>query len=290
MHMTDDEWNWMRRAVDLGKQSKTEQRKSVAPKVGVVIVSGGKVVAQSFRGERGDGNHAEYCALAGLPEGVDVRGATVYTTLEPCSRRNPPKLPCAQRLVEQRISLVAIGMYDPDPRIHREGWRILRDAGIGLVDFPAELRAEIRADNSAFLDKFRLSRSPSDEANFDFVQSGEFLLGEEPARVRTHWGGAGHRALFAYGEGNEAVTVVRHAVDVGEVDDPASLTFPPTHVVTVSVGQVVVFRSPSGAYAVIKLLDVRSLAHGDARNEVRFRWQLRVPHSISRGSAPPAGT
>lgn len=77
-------------------------RKSVAednrlhPHVGVVIVKDGNVLATGFRGESGDGNHGEYCALKKLNE-ADVQGATVYTTLEPCSERNPPKKSCTER-------------------------------------------------------------------------------------------------------------------------------------------------------------------------------------------------
>ena len=49
----------------------------------MVIVKDGKILATGHRGESGDGNHGEYCALKKLNE-ADVQGATVYTTLAGC--------------------------------------------------------------------------------------------------------------------------------------------------------------------------------------------------------------
>ena len=76
-----------------------EARKSVAeddgelhPHVGAVIVKDGNVVASGYRGETGEGRHAEFCALKKLNDdvdNVDLSGCTVYTTLEPCSIRKP---------------------------------------------------------------------------------------------------------------------------------------------------------------------------------------------------------
>jgi pyrimidine deaminase RibD-like protein len=75
------------------------EKQSEISRVGVVIVKDGKILATGHRGESGDGNHGEYCALKKLNE-ADVQGATVYTTLEPCSKRKPPKISCAKRLIE----------------------------------------------------------------------------------------------------------------------------------------------------------------------------------------------
>ena len=88
-----------------------EARKSVAedqrphPKVGAVIVKNGKVLSKAHRGEKPK-SHAEYVALEDkLPDDL-VAGATVYTTLEPCTTRKHPKIPCAQRLID--LSLIHI--------------------------------------------------------------------------------------------------------------------------------------------------------------------------------------
>ena len=180
---TDEDLKWMRRAVELGRQSIPELGRSDAPKVGVVIVREGKLVGESWRGAAGSGLHAEYGLLESL-EDIDLSGTTVYTTLEPCSRRNRPKRPCAERLIERKVATVVIGMYDPNPRIYREGWRTLRDAGVELRDFASDLRNEILADNEHFIDQYRKGIGPEGTAAFDYMQNdGRFEIRRD-LRVR----------------------------------------------------------------------------------------------------------
>lgn len=172
---TSEDWYWMRMAVDLGKESDEEPfRANPSPRVGVVIVKDGQLQGEGFRGKTGSGEHAEYGLLELLDE-LDLEGATVFTTLEPCSRRNHPKRPCATHLIDRGVGTVFIGMYDPNPRIYREGWRLLSEAGVRLRDFPPELRNEIWADNERFLDQFRIRTASTGTAIFDYLQnSGRF--------------------------------------------------------------------------------------------------------------------
>ena len=71
--------------------------------------------------------HAEASALR--QAGERARGATLYTTLEPCTHygRTPP---CAKAIVEMGISEVHAAMIDPNPLVAGRGMKLLAERGI----------------------------------------------------------------------------------------------------------------------------------------------------------------
>jgi pyrimidine deaminase RibD-like protein len=120
------------------------------PKVGAVVVKNGEVLSKAHRGENLK-SHAEYIALEDKLSDDLVAGATVYTTLEPCTTRKHPKIPCAQRLVDRKVARVVIGMLDPNPDIRGLGDQLLSDAGIEVQLFPRDLRAKVEEMNREFI-------------------------------------------------------------------------------------------------------------------------------------------
>jgi diaminohydroxyphosphoribosylaminopyrimidine deaminase/5-amino-6-(5-phosphoribosylamino)uracil reductase len=74
----------------------------------VTEVKDGRVLAKAHRGEFPK-EHAEFIALERKLANVSVVGATVYATLEPCTSRTDPKVPCAERLAERKVARVFIG-------------------------------------------------------------------------------------------------------------------------------------------------------------------------------------
>ncbi len=121
-------------------------RTSTAPNpwVGAVVASGdGSIVATGATQPPG-GPHAERVALAAAGE-VAARGATLVTTLEPCSHhgRTPP---CVDAIVAAGVARVVVGIEDPDPLVAGQGIAALRAAGI---DVTVGVEAAVVADQLA---------------------------------------------------------------------------------------------------------------------------------------------
>jgi len=110
------------------------------PRVGCVIVKEGNVLAQGHTQPAGQA-HAEVVALRdAAARVVDVRGSTVYVTLEPCSHhgRTPP---CTDTLIQAGVGRVVAAIEDPNPLVAGQGLARLSAAGIktevGVLAEPA---------------------------------------------------------------------------------------------------------------------------------------------------------
>jgi diaminohydroxyphosphoribosylaminopyrimidine deaminase/5-amino-6-(5-phosphoribosylamino)uracil reductase len=104
------------------------------PWVGCVIVDPDDFVLARGHTQGPGEDHAEIAALRDAKaRGLVVAGATLYSTLEPCSfhGRTPA---CSRVIIDHGLRSVVVGMRDPHPRVDGEGLRILRDAGIEVVE------------------------------------------------------------------------------------------------------------------------------------------------------------
>lgn len=98
------------------------------PSVGCVLVKDGHVIAAAATAETGR-PHAETQALA--QAGSLARGATAYTTLEPCTHVGHTPA-CAQALIDAGISRVVFACEDVDPRVAGKSEIMLRNAGVAV--------------------------------------------------------------------------------------------------------------------------------------------------------------
>lgn len=148
--MNDHEF--MQMALEEAARSRSEDERA-RPRVGVVIARDGKLLAKAYRNEDGKGSHAEYLALEKIrKEGLSPAGATVYTTLEPCTRRkNKEKIPCAKRLVDAKVARVVWGIIDPHKTVQSKGILMLRAQQISNESFPGDLAARVEALNQDFI-------------------------------------------------------------------------------------------------------------------------------------------
>jgi diaminohydroxyphosphoribosylaminopyrimidine deaminase/5-amino-6-(5-phosphoribosylamino)uracil reductase len=127
--MTNDERN-MKMAIDAA--SGVRRRTSPNPWVGCVVEClDGRVFVGAT--EPPGGRHAEIVALhAARDAGADTRGATVFTTLEPCSHHGRTG-PCAAALIEAGVARVVSALEDPDANVAGRGHDMLGAAGVSVV-------------------------------------------------------------------------------------------------------------------------------------------------------------
>jgi diaminohydroxyphosphoribosylaminopyrimidine deaminase / 5-amino-6-(5-phosphoribosylamino)uracil reductase len=149
--LTDSEH--LARAIELAEGGRG--RTSPNPLVGAVIVRDGQVLGEGFHAELG-GPHAERAAIAAAA-GADLRGATMYVSLEPCchSGRTPP---CTDAIIAAGIARVVIASDDPTEKAAGRGPGILRDEGIAVELADGELAARARRLNQPFRKHARTGR------------------------------------------------------------------------------------------------------------------------------------
>ena len=118
------EADYMRRAIALAWRSAGHTRPN--PPVGAVVVKGGRIIGEG-RHRRCGGDHAEVAALKDCV--CSPVGATVYVTLEPCSK--PGRVgACCAALIAAGVKRVVWSCGDPNPKNRGKAARVLHRAGI----------------------------------------------------------------------------------------------------------------------------------------------------------------
>jgi len=216
----------------LAKKSIHENDGELHPYVGCVVVKDGKIISTGFRGETGEGRHAEFCALKKLNEDVDhvdLSSCTVYTTLEPCSERKSGKTACATRLINAKAARVVSGMPDKDKNVY--GFSLLLEAGIHIGLFPNDLMQELSALNKEWTDTRRKPKvlpPPNDTspiANASYYKPGTSMEDNLHLYVRPPKDAAdgfftvedAKKNVLAYGRTIEEIAVEWRKIDADKV-------------------------------------------------------------------------
>ena len=160
------------------------------PRVGCILVKDGRIIGCGHTQPAGQ-DHAEVQALNDArAKGNDIKGATAYVTLEPCSHfgKTPP---CTDALIEAGIARAVIAIEDPYPDVAGRGIVKLREAGI---DVSVGLMAnEAREMNIGFFSRFergkpwvRMKSAASLDGKTGLYNGQSQWITSEPARNDGH--------------------------------------------------------------------------------------------------------
>lgn len=185
---TSDDAYWMQQA--LAQAMSAIGRSHPNPTVGCVIVKEGRLLASGATEVYGS-RHAERVAIESVADRSQLRGATLYVTLEPCSHtgRQPP---CAELVASCGLARCVVAVEDPNPLVAGKGLRHLRETGLEVQT--GVLAREATAWHLPFL-FWQVARRPLIAAKWAQTLDGQLAYDDgrsqwisgEPSRAYTHW-------------------------------------------------------------------------------------------------------
>jgi 5-amino-6-(5-phosphoribosylamino)uracil reductase len=144
------DFHYMSRALELSHQSTAEECRY---RVGAVVVTAGGVEYGGYTGETDPTNHAEEEAITkAVAAGENLCEATIYSTIEPCSRRSSKPTSCSALIIRHGFRRVVFALKEPECFVCCEGTRMLTEAGIEVVEM-ADFSPAVREVNRHVLKK-----------------------------------------------------------------------------------------------------------------------------------------
>ncbi len=140
---------WLQAAIDLARRCPPS---SSAYSVGAVVVGAdGGVMADGYSRETDGAVHAEEAALAKVAPGDPrLAAATLYSSVEPCSRRRSRPLSCARLITLAGVGRVVFALREPAVFVDGRGAEELAAAGVAVVEVP-ELAGQVEEANAHLL-------------------------------------------------------------------------------------------------------------------------------------------
>lgn len=141
-----DDLVWLAAAIELSRKC---PRSETAFSVGAIVVDGaGNRLAEGYSRQDRDRDHAEEAALRTLPG--ELSGATIYSSLEPCSARLSRPRTCSELIIAAGIRRVVFALREPSIFVLGDGAKVLREQGIAVIE-RAELADRVREINAHLL-------------------------------------------------------------------------------------------------------------------------------------------
>ena len=122
------------------------------PMVGAVLVKNDKIIGQGYHKKFGS-DHAEVMAIKSTTR--NLYGATLYVNLEPCNHHGKTP-PCTDLIIKSGIKKVVCSSLDPNPKVHGQGIKKLKKAGIEVILGILEKEAILL--NEAFFTTYQKNR------------------------------------------------------------------------------------------------------------------------------------
>lgn len=144
--MSDQDRDFLEQAIALSKKCTPNK---LAFSVGAIIVdSAGEVLGEGYSRELAARDHAEEVALQKAARAkTDVRGATLYSSLEPCGERLSGRECCVDKIIAAGIARVVCALDEPSRFVVASGAKKLRAAGIEVA-VCSELADQVRTINA----------------------------------------------------------------------------------------------------------------------------------------------
>ncbi len=116
--------------------------------VGAVVVLPDGRTFTGYTHETSPTHHAEQEAIRkALDAGAELRGAAIYSSMEPCSQRKSEPESCTQLILRHGFARAVFALYEPDRFVCCRGAQTLRQAGVDVRVYP-ELAEGVRRANA----------------------------------------------------------------------------------------------------------------------------------------------
>ena len=248
------------------------------PPVGAVIVRGGEVVGEGWHKKAG-GDHAEVAAIRNAKRrGKSTEGATIYVTLEPCSK--PGRVgACTDAIVAAGISNVVYAATDPNPKNRGRAKRVLAKSGVRCERFSGDAKLIRAAD--WLIRAFR--KHVTTGLPFVTVKIAMSLDG----RICDNWGNAkwisSENARRCTGRLREKVDAIMVGGETVRRDDPSLLSHGRRNDDLIRVVVSKSGRLPRNAQVFTDGAPNRTLVFDDARKALEELGAMGVMHVLCEG-------
>lgn len=126
--ITPEDRALMARAIEVSRNS---QAKESCYRVGALLRCVGGEIFEGYTLETSPTHHAEQAAIhKALMAGVDIKGATIYASMEPCSQRSSEPESCSALIIRYGLSRALFALYEPSHFVECHGAENMRRAGI----------------------------------------------------------------------------------------------------------------------------------------------------------------